>query len=67
MKKKFPMNKKKWGIISDIIVQPLSEKFENRYLELSKIDFFKRHRMVYDYRLAGNRLKKIKTINEIKK
>jgi len=58
--KKIPYEEKKWGIISDIIVQPLSEKFENRYLELSKNDFFKRHRMVYDYRLVGNRLKKIK-------
>lgn len=58
--KKIPFEEKKWGIISDIIVQPLSEKFESRYLELSKNGFFKRHRMVYDYKLVRNRLKKIK-------
>ena len=58
--REIPFEEKKWGTISNIIVQPLSEKFENRYLELSKNDFFKRHRMVYDYRLVGNRLKKIK-------
>ena len=58
--KKIPFEEKKWGIISNIIVQPLSEKLESRYLELSKNDFFKRHRMVYDFRLEGNRLIKIK-------
>ena len=58
--REIPFEEKKWGTISNIIVQPLSEKLESRYLELSKNDFFKRHRMVYDYRLVGNRLKKIK-------
>jgi len=59
-RKKIPLEEKKWGIISNIIVQPLSEKFENRYLEQSKNDFFKLHRMYYDDRVVGNRLKKIK-------
>jgi len=49
--KKIPFEEKKWGIIYNIIIQPLSEKFESRYLEQSKKGFFKLHRMVYDNKL----------------
>ena len=59
-RKKIPFEEKKWGIISNIIVQPLSEEFESNYLKLSKEGFFKHHRMVYDYRIVETDLKKIK-------
>lgn len=62
--KEIPFEEKKWGIISNIIVQPLSEKFEKKYLELSKNDFFHHHRMFFDYeywrKIEGDRVKKRK-------
>jgi len=48
--KDIPFEERKWGVISNITVEPLSEKLEERYLRASKRDFFKNQRMISEYR-----------------
>jgi len=43
-----PHEEKKWGIIYNIIVQPLSEQFEKTYIKQSENDYFKHKRMFYE-------------------
>jgi len=46
--KEIPFKEKKFGIISNIFVEPLSEKLEERYLRASKRGFFEMKRHMYD-------------------
>ena len=48
--KDIPFEERKWGMISNIIVEPLSEKFEKQYVEASKRGFFNSQRMLSEYR-----------------
>ena len=42
-----PFKEKMFGIITNIVVMPLSEELEKTYVESSKKDFFKHQRMFY--------------------
>ena len=44
--KEIPFKEKKFGIVSNIFVEPLSENLEERYLRASKRGFFKSRRLV---------------------
>ena len=44
--KEIPFEEKKFGFISNIFVEPLSENLEERYLRASKRGFFKSRRLV---------------------
>ena len=46
--KEIPFEEKKFGIVSNIFVEPLSEKLEERYLRASERGFFKIKRYMYD-------------------
>ena len=46
--KEIPFKEKKFGIVSNIFVEPLSEKLEERYLRASERGFFKMKRYMYD-------------------
>ena len=46
--KEIPFKEKKFGIVSNIFVEPLSENLEERYLRASKRGFFKMKRYMYD-------------------
>ena len=48
--KDIPFEERKWGMISNIKVEPLSEKFEKQYVEASKRGFFNSRRIVSEYR-----------------
>ena len=44
----YSFEKKKWGIYSNVIIEPLSEELEKNYLSSSKDGFFKNWRMFRD-------------------
>ena len=46
--KEIPFEEKKFGIVSNIFVEPLSEKLEERYLRASERGFFKMKRYMSD-------------------
>ncbi len=43
--KEIPFEEKKFGVVSNIIVSPLSKKLEERYVRLSQANFFHHKRM----------------------
>jgi hypothetical protein len=48
--KEIPFEEKKFGIVSNIFVEPLSEELEERYLRASERGFFKNQRLIEEYR-----------------
>ena len=45
--KEIPFEEKKFGVVSNIFVEPLSEELEDRYLRASKRGFFKMKRYTF--------------------
>jgi len=46
-----PVEEKKWGIYTDVIIEPFTEELEQSYLAGSKDGFFKRQREYHDYKM----------------
>jgi hypothetical protein len=50
-----PFDEKKWGIYSDIRIEPLSEDLENSYLESVENGFFETLRNIHDEKSMTNK------------
>jgi len=46
---KIPSIEKKWGIYTDVIIEPFTEELEESYLNASKQGFFENQRMYHEY------------------
>ena len=46
-----PVEEKKWGIYTDVIIEPFTEELEQSYLAGSKNGFFKMQREYHDYKM----------------
>ena len=46
-----PVEEKKWGIYTDVIIEPFTEELEQSYLAGSKDGFFKQQRQFHDYKM----------------
>ena len=53
--KDIPYEEKRWGIYSDILIEPLSKELEKSYLDASKEGIFETHRLIRNHELKKNR------------
>ena len=46
-----PVEEKKWGIYTDVIIEPFTEELEQSYLAGSREGFFKKQRQFHGYKM----------------
>ena len=46
-----PVEEKKWGIYTDVIIEPFTEELEKSYVSASESGFFKKKREYHDYKM----------------
>ena len=59
-----PFEEKKWGIIYDMTIEPLSEEKEKDYLSASKSGFFKKYRWFMEEKANGFQGKNMPEVEE---